>query len=259
MDYTSVIDGLLSQHDLNSESGRRAAYERCKKYADEHIRARVEYNAFMEAVAARLNLPPVRKSSLDEDDGEPPENAKIHLTYTPRVGPELTANAEGLRYLASMLAELAKQAVEHDHLHLYADEPPMVGQTFPLTIYHEPDAWFARLESKSGKAPEDERKQAKPIAKRDLQPSAVAALCVLNETPPGMQLAKHKLYRVLSVEAYDGRKVWEKRIRESRERFILVAVAVNDSVVETFGFDLDDPEVLFFTREDVARLSSDAS
>lgn len=253
MDYEAVISGLLAECDLSSETGRKAAYVRCEEYADTHIPGRLEYNAFMEAVAVRLNLPAVRRNSLDEEDGESPENAKMHLAYTPKVGPELTANAEGLQYLASMLTELARQAVEHDHLHLYADELPMVGRTFPLTVYHEPDAWFERLIAEEKAAAGEKGKQPPAVAKRTIEPSEIAGLCLLSEVPPDMPLTKHRLYRVLSVDPYDGRKVWVKSIREGKERLCLFTVSVNGKP-QAFGFDLDDPEVLFFSRQDVESL-----
>jgi hypothetical protein len=174
----------------------------------------------------------------------------LHLRYAGEAGPELTGNADGLRYLAGLLAELACEAVENDHVHLHPDERPMYGRTYPLTIYHEPDAWFESLDNEG----DVEEEQPPSIAERDIEPSNVAALCLLVKTPPAMLLTSHRLYRVLSVDAYWGQQVWEKRIRESSERFFVFTLVNDEGREEVFGFDLDDPNVLLFSKADVAGL-----
>jgi hypothetical protein len=166
----------------------------------------------------------------------------------------LTGNAEGLRYLAALCTELAREAVEGDHVHLYTDNPLMRGKTFPLTVYHEPDAWFAELDAQD--AVEDEEEPA--IEPRDLQVSEVAALCVLVETPPNMLLTKERLYRVLSIEPCRDQDVWTRRIRDDNARLFLFTVTNDEGLEQRFGFDLDDPEVLFLSRQDLADVSRDA-
>ena len=246
MDQSRVVKRLLAKYDLASEVGRKRAYQKCEDYADEHFPGRVEYNAFMEAVADKLGMPSRRKVSFAKEIGDVPENGKLHMTYVSQVGPELTGNAEGLRCLAALVAELAKQAIEHDHAHLYADSPPMWGDTYPLTIYHEPNAWFEQLGA-------EEEKESQ-IAARDIDPSDIVALCVLGEIPPDMLLTKRRLYRVLSVKAYKGQKVWEKRIRDEDERLFLFTLINDEGAHESFGFDLDDPELLPFSRREIAEV-----
>ena len=242
MDQLRVVDDLIAEYDLSQETGRKRAYRKCEEYATEHIAGRVEYNAFMGAVSEKLGMPATRRDSFVEELGEVPENAKLYLRYS-RAGPELTGNAEGLRYLAALVTELADQSIEDDHAHLYAGRPPMYGNTYPLIIYHEPDAWFERLEA---------GQEEPSIAVRNIEPSEVVALCLLGSIPPGMLLTKQRLYRVLAVRAYDGHEIWEKRIREENERFFIFTIINDDGVQESFGFDLDDSEVLLFSRQDIA-------
>jgi len=252
VDHARVIESLIGEYDLNTETEKKKAYQKCQEYAERHIAARLEFNAFMKVVAERLGMAPTRKEDFREEVGDVPKCAKLYLTYAPKVGPELTGNADGLRYLAALLAELAEQAVEHDHVHLDPGALPMYGRTYPLTIYHEPDAWFGRLDESESK----ERPGKPVIAARDIQPFEIAALCLLANVPPDLLLTKHKLYRVLFVDTCKERGVWKKCIRASRERLFLFTVVNDDGAPQHFGFDLDDPEVLFFSRQDIARLSA---
>ncbi|HNS21522.1 MAG TPA: hypothetical protein PKH24_13545 [Sedimentisphaerales bacterium] len=255
MNHASIVDGLLDGYDLSREAERRKAYVACQEYANEHMQARAEYNHFMQIVGDRLQMPPVRMNRLDGDEVEVPENAKIHLKYSPRSGPELTGNADGLRYVASILEELAEQAEAGDHFHLYPDSFPMCGDGYPLTIYHEPGAWFERFGADGDAVSQDqEGPQESGIVERAIEPSEIAALCMLAEGPPDMPLTKHKLYAVVSVERYDGRDVWKMCIREDRRRLRLFTVRAGDGTGETFAFDLDDLQVLFFTRRDLSGL-----
>jgi hypothetical protein len=249
MDYLHVVEKLIRPYDLTRETERKKAYIKCEEYAKEHIEGRLEFNAFMEAVGEKLDMPPTLRSSLVDELGEVPESAKLHLRFNPGTGPELTGNVEGLRYLADLLVELARHGVEHDHTHLYTDEAPMCGGGYPLTIYHEPDAWFDKLGQERAEAG-----RQRAIVPRNIQPSEVAALCLPGQVPPDVLLTKGRPYRVLAVASCKEKEVWEKPIRESCERFFFFTVMNDDGKSETFGFDLDDPEVLFFSREDVAAL-----
>lgn len=255
MDYIRVVDELISGYDLGKETEKKKAYHKCEEYAERHLKARLEFNAFMEVVAEKLGMAPTRKDDLREEVGEVPKGAKLYLTYAPKVGPELTGNADGLRHLAALLAELAEQAVEHDHVHLDPGVIPMYGKTYPLTIYYEPDAWFGRLDEEQSKEESGEL----DVAVRDIQPFEIAALCLLANVPPELLLTKHRLYRVLFVDACKEEGVWKKCIRQSRERLFLFTLVNDDGAPQHFGFDLDDPEVLFFTRQDTAGLIASES
>ena len=123
----------------------------------------------------------------------------------------------------------------------------MCCKTFPLTLYHEPDAWFEELDDKE--AVEDEKEPA--IQARDIEAPEVVALCVLAETPPNMLLTKERLYHVLSAEPCQGQDVGTRRIRDDGGRLFLFTVANDDGVEQRFGFDLDDPQVLFFSRQNL--------
>ena len=249
MDCGRLIDELISGCDLGTEEGKTTAYARCADYADKNIDHRRALNDFMQLVAKRLDVLPVRLDSFLDTVGDPPEGARIHVKVVKENLVNVTGNADGLRYLASLILELARDAVEHDHAHLYADEPPMCGDVY-LTVYHEPDPWFKSLD-KEGSAEEE---QTLSVAERDIDPSEIAALCVLAKTPPAMRLTPNRPYRVLSVDVYQGQGIWERRIRESDERFFVFTLVNDEGSEEAYGFDLDDPNVLLFSQQDVAGL-----
>ncbi len=56
-----------------------------------------------------------------------------------------------------------------------------------------------------------------------------------------------------------GPEGWKKCIRHRRARLFLFTIVNDDGAPQHFGFDLDDPEVLFFTRQEVARLAEGES
>jgi hypothetical protein len=51
MDYLRIVEDLVSEYDLDTETGRKKAYVKCHDYAGEHIPTHREYNAFMEVAA----------------------------------------------------------------------------------------------------------------------------------------------------------------------------------------------------------------
>ena len=77
---------------------------------------------------------------------------------------------------------------------------------------------------------------------------------MLAETPPNMLLTKEKLYRVLSTEPCRKPDVWTKRVRDDSGRLFLFTLTNDEGLEQRFGFDLDDPEVLFFSHQDLADL-----
>ena len=61
MDHARVIESLIGKYDLNRETEKKKAYQRCEEYAERHLKARLEFNAFMEVVAARLGMAPLQE------------------------------------------------------------------------------------------------------------------------------------------------------------------------------------------------------
>jgi hypothetical protein len=144
LDHLRLFEELIGRCDLSTEAGKKAAYGTCAEYAMENLRQRRVFNAFMEVVAERLGVPPVRLNSFRDTVGDPPENAKVRVDVCKDNLVDVAGNAEGLRYLASLMLELAREPVEDDHIHLHAGNHPMCGKVY-LDIYHEFDAWFESL------------------------------------------------------------------------------------------------------------------
>ncbi len=254
MDYSQIVEELIIGCDLSAETGKRIAWKRCSDYADEHTEGRRAYNDFMNAVSARLGDMPVRLNDFTEEIGDLPENAKLHLTCDSQTGPVLTGDAEGLAYLAALCTELAREQVAGDHAHLWTNEPPLCGHSHPLVIYHEPDTWFEELEE----AEEKTKDGSETSTPRDIELTEIAALCVLAKVPPGMPLRSGRLYRVISVNEYQDKGMWEKRLRDGNERFRAFTITNDDGTPEEFGFDLDDPAVIFFSQADIENLANHA-
>ena len=54
MDYDKIIEQLTGEFDLDSDVGRREAYERCAEYADRELDGTLDYNPFLDVAADKL-------------------------------------------------------------------------------------------------------------------------------------------------------------------------------------------------------------
>lgn len=91
-------------------------------------------------LAAERLKQPYMHYSIVERMTHLPEGARLHLFYSERHGPTLTGNPDGLRYLSDLCARLADTDVPHEHVHLYEGKLLLFGNSYRLTLYHEPHA-----------------------------------------------------------------------------------------------------------------------
>lgn len=247
MNDKDQLKQILSKHDLQSEEARKKAYQECGKYADENIPNNVEYNAFMEKAAKKLNQTMIRKDTVKANIEESGRE-KLHLTYSPEGGPVLTGNQEGLVYLSKLAHQLAQAKEQGGHTHLYAGDPPLFGDSYPLTIYYEEDQWFWRYSKEDQKIPKTN------IPERSINPDRIYAFLVTDRVPPTLPFSANRIYKVLSVEKYQDQSVWIKQIREDRNRVYVVSFINNQDQKWRYGVDLDDPDVIFLREEDCTQL-----
>jgi len=250
MDYKSLIEKLISGLDINSKSGKKKAYNKCIDYAEENFKEPKDYNSFVAQAAKMLDEVPCRRDVAAVSTPST-GNEKLHLTYSQQTGPALTANKSGLLYLSKLLENLAASEEENDHTHLYHDEFPMYGKTFPLTIYLEDDSWFSKYANES---PETEQAPEAEHQQRELDPNSIAAFAVLDEVPPTMPIIKGNIYKVQSCKKYKGEDVWIKAISEESERLFLFTFNNDDNVLSQIALDIDDPTIIFITKDDVEKL-----
>ncbi len=250
MDYEKLIEKLISGMDVNSGSGRKKAYNKCIDYAEKNFKSPMDYNSFVAQAAKILDQVPCRKDTAAVSTPST-GNEKLHLTYSQQTGPVLTGSKSGLLYLSKLLANLAASEEENDHTHLYHDEFPMYGKTFPLTIYLEDDSWFLKHANESSgteQTPEVEHPY------RQLDPNSIAAFAVLDEVPPTMPIIKGNIYKVQSCKKYKNEDVWIKGISEESERLFLFTFENDENVLSQIALDIDDPAIFFLTKDDVEKL-----
>jgi hypothetical protein len=242
-DYARIIQKLIEGIDMDSDLERKKAFNKCVEYAEKELKDKSDYNYFVAMAAKMLGQPPIFKDITASIQTKGDE--KLYLFYNPSHGPELCGNESGLSYLSEILTLLSKSKLDVDHVHL---DHILYGNSYPLTIWKERDTWFKEHATKKESEPE------KPIPRRDLNPSEIKALLFPVPMPPPELLTKNKLYKIISVEKYQDQKVWEKAIRQSKERMFVFKILDDVGNQVSFAFDLDDTAVLFFTQGDLVQL-----
>lgn len=242
---TRLMETVITGCDLGSEEGRKEAYERCIRYAEEHLGRSLECNLFLAEAADRLGQTRVMKDVV-RAMVPVPEDARLHLSYQPECGPVLTGNAAGLKYLAEVAETLARAPLDGEHVHLEWDEPPFSGDTYGLVIYRESDEWFAE---EAGA--EKELEEEEDFSRSDLSAEQVLAVQFLGELPPGMALRPNRVYLVQGVSKQWGDEIFCKAIREDDTRLWVFNLRDDHGESIRLGLDLDDPELNFLTRSDL--------
>jgi hypothetical protein len=250
MDYDKIIKELISKFDFDSEIDRKKAYQKCIEYADQNLDYTFHYNPFVEKAAETLGQETMRKDisrRMVEESGD----EKLHLIYSKKSGPELTGNASGLSYLSEVIKKLSEATMNGEHAHFYYGEPPLYGNSFPLTIYLEGDDWFRKIEQDDKKKQKNSKTEYKH---RDIDTDKIAAFLISDKVPPDMLVTPNKVYKVYSYEKYEDKDVWLKKIREKTDRIFIFQFRNDDNEIEEIGLDLDDEKVLFLTKENLTQL-----
>lgn len=245
--WDKVIDKLAAGADLSRPEGREAAYEECIRYAELNLAGDLLCNVFLAHAATRLGANQVMRDVVREMvplNGQ----ALLHLGYDPQEGPVLTGNREGIRYLGDLLKVLAEAPLLGEHLHLYWDEPPFYGETTGLVVYLEDDDWFSDHAYDPAISPEE------PILyRRDLIAEQVMAIQFLVPMASSLSVAPQKLYVIEETVKSSGDEVWSKLIRDDDSRLWIFTIRDDSGLKLRCALDLDDPEICFLTRDDLAQ------
>lgn len=245
MDYDQIIKEIISEFNLESEVEKQTAYRRCIEYAEENLDGTAEYNAFLQRAAEILGQVPIRKDMV-RDDIELSGKEKLHLTYSKAAGSELTGNTSGLLYLSEVIRELSEASTSSEHSHFYYNEPPLYGDSYPLTIYLEDDNWFAEH------AQVDKREEKSDEVKyRDINVDEIIAFMISDIIPPSSFMRSRKIYKVIFCEKYNSQDVWIKEIRENTDRIYVFKFKRDDGQLQDLGLDLDDNNVFFLTKDEL--------
>ncbi len=250
MDYDKTIEELIAEFDLDSEIGRKKAYQKCMQYADRELDFTLDYNPFLDAAAERLKQVPERKDiarRMIQQTGD----EKLHLTYRDETGPELTGNAAGLSYLSEVLKHLSKATMNGEHSHLFAGQPPLCGNSYPLTVYFEDEDWFAEHAQDNEM---DEQDGAVEHEFRDVDVDSIEAFMLSGKLIVDLVMTPGKIYRVSDCLKYEDQDVWVKRIREETDRVFVFEFICDDGEPRQLALDIDDKEVAFFEKEHLSQL-----
>lgn len=247
MEYKNLIDDLITGYDLSSEIDRRRAYLKCIEYANEKFDFSPDYNPFIAAAAKVLGQKPLVVDFLKKTVEETGEE-KLYLTFIEDSGPELTGNKAGFIYLSKLFYQLSQAKAGGEHIHLSYGEPPLAGESFPINIYFENDEWF----EKNAMADEDGDNNGPEAG--DINTAEIVAFLLIDDVPPPLLMSRAKIYRVLAMEKYKEQKVWNKSIRQERERMMVFTFKRDDGEQQELALDLDDDTVIFLTQAELEQL-----
>lgn len=263
--YSKIIDSLTVGTDMRDEVSRRMAYNACLTYAEREISFDPDVNLFVSLAAERLEQLHVYFDVI-KNMVQMPENARLRLRYTLPDDPDptLTGNTEGLRYLSSLCTALISspplsRTGSEDHVHLNAGEPPMIGNSYGLTVYHSADNWFDRFAN----PPEDAEEVNTELPLRQVLPEQIAAIEFLKDEnvqiPPFFYLRHDKLYRVLDFRSYSQKEEVPVKPIESGNEDRLFVFTIRDDAQELFdiALHLDDPSLHYFTKSDLEQVWRD--
>jgi len=250
MNYDKIIEQLVSEFELNSDTGRKKAYEKCIEYADYNLDNTLDYNLFLDIAGERLKQDPVRKDIARRLVNQSAEE-KLHLTYSKESGPVLTGNASGLSYLSDIIKNLSEATMSGEHSHFYYHEPPLQGNSYPLTIYLEDDDWFAKHASNDKICDKNGSTKHKF---RDINIEKIEAFLLCDKVPLELMMTPNKIYKVASCEKYKGQDVWVKEVREQTDRTFVFKFERDDGGLQELALDLDDRTVFFLTKDDLSQL-----
>lgn len=252
MNHLKKINELISEFDLTKRSEVNKAYRKCLNYADEHLSGYMQCNTFLDNAAELLNQPKVLKNSA-EQKAIAHEQSKIYLYFSDSNGPCLAGNADGLKYLSEVTQSLSHSSLPGEHIHLYYEEFPLYGDSYPLTIYAENDEWFEKYAVKECEEPKE--KDNEKIPNRIINLDTLCAFVANSEPPPTMPIISNKIYRIISHEPYIDQKAWSKSIREDKSRMIVASFLNEDNEEDYFAFDIDDKAIILFNEDDLIQIN----
>lgn len=249
MDLKKILDGLLSDVDMRSEIARRKAYIRCIEYADEHVDYD-QYNLFLAEAADRLGQVRLMRDILSTKL-RPTQRERIHVRFDDAEGCQIIANPEGALYMARAFRALSSAKLVGEHIHFYYGEPPLVGDSYPVVMYLEDDAYFDDTDEDGIIGSPSEWQ----IEKRDIDPSEIAGFFVGDYMPEQLFISINKVYPVLSWEwLMPGMQVWKKEIRDNSDRMIVLTFRRDDGEIQQIAIDLDDDMFGFVTFADLKKM-----
>lgn len=245
-----VLDTIIAECETTSAEGRQKAFERCLDYADRHLGKSLECNLFLAWAAERLGQSRVMKQVVQEMVNRA-ETARLHVGYQPDWGMVLTGNAEGLKYLSDLLSLLAEAPVEGEFIKMEPEDEEIIADSFGLIVFREDEDWFEAVEEEY-ELQEDEDYAV--LSRRKLDPGKVFGLQFLSDPPAGINVQRNKVYIVQEVKKRTSEEIFEKLIREDSDN--LWVFSFNDDNYDniTLALDLEDPDLNFLTRADMAQI-----
>jgi hypothetical protein len=248
MNFEDIINEIVSGFNLESDLEKRKAYMKCVEYAELNLHLD-EYNMFIFEAAKKLGqmriITDYIKSDIQLEGDE-----KINIDYDENSGFIISGNKEGLVYLSRVMRNLANSKMEGSHVHLYNDEPPIVGSSYSAVIYIESEEWFEKQITGV-----NQEELVKDIDTRNIDVNEIVGLIILEEVPPPLLMSKGKIYKVLSYRKYkDEDKVWKKIIRDEKHRMYVFSIKRDDGEINELALDLDDLNLLFITKDEIRNI-----
>ncbi len=160
----------------------------------------------------------------------------------------LSGTRDGLTHLVEAVKMLVDHGAPGDHIHLDEDpEDRLTADSAEIVIYLDPDEDFADRDAL-------DHGDDDPVEARDIDDTLIAAV-IFRFAPEDVPFRSGRPYPVTAVaeELRDGDEV-KALYNGLSSRYRRMEIAVDGGVTISLTLHLDDPDLFFLTRPDIAHL-----
>ena len=241
-----ILDGILAEHDLSHDFGRRQAWEAVIDHARAELKEDPDCDAFLETAAERLGFATISAEDLDHRI-RLPKGAWLDVWISDEDEEvAITGTSDGIQYLIDLLTSLRSSKEPSEHLHLDRAFLPMTENSANLVLFKEEEQWFTGPLEKG-----------EPYPPREIEPKSIYAIQFIHFPPDDLPMTANRLYRVIRCEAVaDSESTGLKEFSEgSSDRYYRFTFVADTGERFSYVFHLDDPGVNFFTHREIVSLA----
>lgn len=248
----NLIEEFLADQEIRTADDRKRVYEAGIRFAEERLSSDPRCNAFLVALARRLELAP---TYLPWVLGRHPIPEQAYLSlFWDEQGSQLVGNREGLRYLARLCETLADSVSDADHLHTERGYE-LAPTSENLSLVLETNEWFREHWNQAVPGGTSVDHASPSLPHRDIDESKVAGVLVTDHIPDVVGIISNRVFPVLAVLPYEqGDSVWRKGVDNGDpDRYRIFKLEAPDNRNFDIALHLDDDTVAYLTRDDLER------
>jgi len=233
------VDSLAAKYSLPGDE--QAVIEELYKHAGSLKPTKA--NEFLFAASEKLGLHPLHLNVIDFPSRRP-NTVRVAVD-----GDEvqILADSDGIIYLRELLEFLSESTSEFEFVHLGEDSDTLRPGSLTLTLSR-----IREFPDVTGETPPQDLPLIPPY---DIDVSGIFALQFIDLMPSALPITSGRLYRLEQILPEPPLDVWRKApLSPDISRNIPVVITSDTGDPITLVICLDDPGILFFTREEFEHL-----